>query len=75
MSSNPTFTRVQGVPSAGVPAAVAEVVARVALPAEMAARPCGQLSGGNKRKLSLGIALVGGTGALLLDEPSSGMVS
>ena len=57
-----------------VAAAVAEVLARVALPAEMAARPSGQLSGGNKRKLSLGIALVGGTGALLLDEPSSGMV-
>ena len=55
-------------------AAVAEVVARVSLPSEMASRPAGQLSGGNKRKLALGIALVGGTSALLLDEPSSGMV-
>lgn len=31
------------------------------------------LSGGNKRKLSLGIALMGNPAVLLLDEPSSGM--
>ncbi|KAG6364780.1 hypothetical protein INS49_006384 [Diaporthe citri] len=32
-----------------------------------------KLSGGNKRKLSLGIALMGNPAVLLLDEPSSGM--
>lgn len=32
-----------------------------------------KLSGGNKRKLSLGIALIGNPSVLLLDEPSSGM--
>jgi len=32
-----------------------------------------KLSGGNKRKLSLGIAVVGNPKILLLDEPSSGM--
>jgi ABC-type multidrug transport system ATPase subunit len=32
-----------------------------------------KLSGGNKRKLSLGIALMGNPLVLLLDEPSSGM--
>lgn len=36
-------------------------------------RIASQLSGGNKRKLSLGIALVGNPSVLLLDEPSSGM--
>ena len=30
-------------------------------------------SGGNKRKLSTAIALVGGPAVILLDEPSSGM--
>ncbi|KAK9808280.1 hypothetical protein WJX73_007025 [Symbiochloris irregularis] len=67
------YARLKGVPAEQVGTAVAEVIARVSLPQEMAARPSGQLSGGNKRKLALGIALVGGTTALLLDEPSSGM--
>ena len=35
--------------------------------------PCGRYSGGNKRKLSLGIALIGDPKVLFLDEPSSGM--
>ncbi|KIX00384.1 uncharacterized protein Z518_10523 [Rhinocladiella mackenziei CBS 650.93] len=36
-------------------------------------RQATKLSGGNKRKLSLGIALMGNPSVLLLDEPSSGM--
>ncbi|KAJ3540641.1 hypothetical protein NM208_g1554 [Fusarium decemcellulare] len=36
-------------------------------------RKATKLSGGNKRKLSLGIALMGNPTVLLLDEPSSGM--
>lgn len=38
-----------------------------------ASRMAAKLSGGNKRKLSLGIALIGNPAVLLLDEPSSGM--
>lgn len=36
-------------------------------------KPCGTYSGGNKRKLSLAVALIGNPQLLLLDEPSSGM--
>ncbi|KAF8472700.1 ABC transporter [Kalaharituber pfeilii] len=36
-------------------------------------RMAAKLSGGNKRKLSLGVALMGNPTAVLLDEPSSGM--
>ena len=32
-----------------------------------------KLSGGMKRKLSVGIALVGGSEIVILDEPTSGM--
>ena len=38
-----------------------------------ATRMAEKLSGGNKRKLSLAIALIGNPGVVLLDEPSSGM--
>ena len=32
-----------------------------------------ELSGGMKRKLSLGMALIGGTKVIILDEPTSGL--
>jgi ATP-binding cassette subfamily A (ABC1) protein 3 len=49
--------------------AVIKAVGLQAFSSRMAAK----LSGGNKRKLSLGIALIGNPTVLLLDEPSSGM--
>ncbi|KAF2090548.1 putative ABC transporter [Saccharata proteae CBS 121410] len=51
---------------------VQAVIAAVGL-AAFQHRMAAKLSGGNKRKLSLGIALMGNPGVLLLDEPSSGM--
>jgi len=36
-------------------------------------RPCGTYSGGNRRKLSLALALIGDPKVLFLDEPSTGM--
>ena len=51
---------------------VSEIVEAVGLGA-FKYRMAGKLSGGNKRKLSLGIALMGNPSVLLLDEPSSGM--
>jgi ABC-type Na+ transport system ATPase subunit NatA len=41
--------------------------------AQYADRPCGGYSGGNKRKLSLGVALIGNPPIVFLDEPSTGM--
>jgi ABC-type multidrug transport system ATPase subunit len=38
-----------------------------------ACRACGTYSGGNKRKLSVAVSLVGGCPAVLMDEPSTGM--
>lgn len=49
-----------------------EVIRAVGLGA-LADRMAAKLSGGNKRKLSLAIALMGNPAVLLLDEPSSGM--
>lgn len=51
---------------------VQAVLSAVGLTA-FATRMAASLSGGNKRKLSLGIALIGNPTVLLLDEPSSGM--
>ena len=34
---------------------------------------CDSYSGGNRRKLSVAVALVGAPGVVLLDEPSTGM--
>lgn len=36
-------------------------------------RECGTYSGGNKRKLSTAIAMIGSPAVILLDEPTAGM--
>ncbi|TGO24720.1 hypothetical protein BPAE_0096g00260 [Botrytis paeoniae] len=64
------YARVRGVPD--VEHNVQAVLTAVGLQA-FASRMAAKLSGGNKRKLSLGIALIGNPTVLLLDEPSSGM--
>lgn len=51
---------------------VDDLVVRVGLPTIMAGRAAGTLSGGNKRKAVLAMALCGGPAVVLLDEPSSG---
>lgn len=64
------YARIRGVPD--VTHNVNEVMRAVGL-IPFKDRMAMKLSGGNKRKLSLGIALMGNPTVLLLDEPSSGM--
>ena len=66
------YARLKGMPEGVVHAAVESTWRRVGL-GPFADRPAGTLSGGNKRKLSLAIAIVGNPVACILDEPSSGM--
>ncbi|KAF3769793.1 P-loop containing nucleoside triphosphate hydrolase protein [Cryphonectria parasitica EP155] len=64
------YASARGVPD--VQANVEAVLAATGL-GRFSERLAHKLSGGNKRKLSLGIALMGNPAVLLLDEPSSGM--
>lgn len=64
------YARIRGV--AGVEHNTHKVISAVGLD-NFANLMAAELSGGNKRKLSLAIALMGNPLVLLLDEPSSGM--
>ncbi|BDA45751.1 probable ATP-binding cassette sub-family A member 3 [Coccomyxa sp. Obi] len=66
------YARLRGVPSAHIERTVEDLLQRIDL-AEYADRVCETYSGGNKRKLSVAVALVGGPAVVLLDEPSTGM--
>ncbi|EGX93088.1 ABC transporter [Cordyceps militaris CM01] len=64
------YARVRGIPD--IQHNVSAVLVAVGLGA-FDGRMAHALSGGNKRKLSLGIALMGNPAVVLLDEPSSGL--
>ncbi|KAL7962260.1 hypothetical protein V8C34DRAFT_271262 [Trichoderma compactum] len=64
------YAQVRGIPN--VKHNVTAVLQAVGL-SSFSTRMAAALSGGNKRKLSLGIALMGNPGVVLLDEPSSGL--
>jgi len=65
------FCRLKGVPAAAAQTEAARVLHRLGFSPEDGAKRADTYSGGMKRKLSLGIALVGGSSILFLDEPSA----
>ncbi|KAK9324278.1 hypothetical protein V1517DRAFT_337094 [Lipomyces orientalis] len=66
------YARLRGLEGANVQHNVEEIVHAVGL-SRFRTRMAAKLSGGNRRKLSLGIALMANPKVLLLDEPSSGL--
>jgi len=66
------FARTKGVPEQHIEMVAQKLIELVNL-AEFADKISGSYSGGNKRKLSLAIALVGNPQLVFLDEPSTGM--
>jgi len=62
----------KGVDSASIPAEVEKIIVDIGL-ADKRDYLSKNLSGGQKRKLSIGIAFIGGSKFIILDEPSSGM--
>eukprot|EP01083_Nonionella_stella_P193084 713453_1 len=68
------FARLKGVPQDRVDAEVEKILDDTGLAADRNTNKFPtQMSGGQRRKLSLGIALIGGSQIVFLDEPTSGM--
>lgn len=65
------FGTLKGVPEADLGVTVATLLARLGLDDTDAKKPADKYSGGMKRKLSLGMALIGASPLLFLDEPSA----
>ncbi|KAL2320738.1 hypothetical protein Fmac_029707 [Flemingia macrophylla] len=66
------YARIKGVPDFAIENVVLEKLAEFDL-LKHANKPSFSLSGGNKRKLSVAIAMIGDPPIVILDEPSTGM--
>lgn len=66
------YTRLRGLKSSEIKKHVDAIIEAVGV-GRFRKRMANKLSGGNKRKLSLAVSLIGNPHVLLLDEPSSGM--
>lgn len=66
------YAAIKGIPQEDANAEINRVVNVLGLTSFVNTRGA-RLSGGNKRKLSLAMAVIGGPAVLFLDEPSSGM--
>ena len=68
------YARVKGVSPSTEDSVVQKLIEMMNL-SDHCDREAGGYSGGNKRKLSVAIALLGGPKIVFLDEPSTGMVN
>jgi len=66
------YARIKGIHSKRMKMAVEKAISDLSLQ-EQRKKPSGTLSGGNKRKLSVAMAIIGNPPIILLDEPSAGM--
>ncbi|KAI8797159.1 ATP-binding cassette sub-family A member 3 [Biomphalaria glabrata] len=66
------FARLRGIKESSIPEAVTNVMKALTL-SQYADKQCQTYSGGNKRKLSTAIALIGDPDVVFLDEPTTGM--
>jgi len=66
------YARIKGIPEDMLKEIIDNTVFEMSLQ-EHRLKPAGTLSGGNKRKLSVAIAIIGNPPIILLDEPSAGM--
>uniref|UniRef100_A0ABM5EM12 Phospholipid-transporting ATPase ABCA1-like isoform X1 n=1 Tax=Pogona vitticeps TaxID=103695 RepID=A0ABM5EM12_9SAUR len=66
------YCRLRGIPEGEIPGVVKWGLLTLGL-MQYADRPAGRYSGGNKRKLSTAIALIGAPPVIFLDEPTTGM--
>lgn len=67
------FARIKGVKEESLHVYVSNVIHELGFQSGIADRPCKGYSGGNKRKLCVGLALIGNPHIVFLDEPSTGM--
>ncbi|OWF35545.1 ATP-binding cassette sub-family A member 1 [Mizuhopecten yessoensis] len=66
------FARIKGIPSSDLKDVVDWAITKLGL-TQYADKPSGTYSGGNRRKLSTAIALIGNPSVIFLDEPTAGM--
>lgn len=67
-----TWCELQGVPGEVIKSVMADAIQRVGLNHKLRSLAC-DMSGGERRKLSLALALLGAPKVVILDEPSTGM--
>ena len=66
------YTRIKGIPAQYRQNLTEQAISTLQLQ-DHRHKPAGTLSGGNKRKLCVALALVGNPPIIFLDEPSAGM--